>query len=149
MTNKRDELFKEVMEVLPKCARLEEDMKVLYIDDEQYALSGFESHFRRDFGRENIFLAQNLSEALEILKDNKINVIVTDYSLPKMNGYEIRQEIKKQYPEIPFILFTGVGAPLTEKKEFFDVVYKPLESDGSNLMSSIINAYAKPNLRMG
>lgn len=49
-------------------------------------------------------------EALEKLKDEKIDVIVSDVKMPKMDGVEFHKRVRamKEYANTPFIFLTGV-----------------------------------------
>jgi CheY-like chemotaxis protein len=52
--------------------------------------------------------ASNGSEALEVLKARgDVQVVVTDFSMPKMTGGDLAAEIAKQWPDVPVILATG------------------------------------------
>lgn len=69
--------------------------KILFVDDEVPILDMIEEFFS-EFGEEyKIYTATNGSEALEILKDEDIQVIVTDVQMPVMNGLELCREIRK------------------------------------------------------
>ena len=47
------------------------------------------------------------TEALEFLKDNKPDLVVSDFMMPDMNGLEFLKEVNKLYPEVSKILLTG------------------------------------------
>ncbi len=49
---------------------------------------------------------RNGEELLELLKNTKVDVIITDIAMPKMNGIELSSIIKKEYPEIKIVVFT-------------------------------------------
>lgn len=46
-------------------------------------------------------------EALSLLEDEKIDLVITDIKMPKMNGAILLQEIKKKNPQLPVVLITG------------------------------------------
>lgn len=56
---------------------------VLYVDDEENNLFSFKATFRFKY---KIFTAISGSEAIEIVKKNSIDVIVTDQRMPEMTG---------------------------------------------------------------
>jgi two-component system cell cycle sensor histidine kinase/response regulator CckA len=77
--------------------------------------------------------AYNGREAMTLIKENRdvIDVIVTDYLMPGMNGIELAIEAEKYLPETPIILYTGKGE-LFDEKQITDagitrVVIKPLK----------------------
>ncbi|NLV27194.1 MAG: PAS domain S-box protein [Methanomicrobiales archaeon] len=80
---------------------------ILLVDDEVSFL-----HAVRDSLAHNedfIFdLTSSAEEALEKLNHSRYDVIVSDYSMPDMNGFELLTQIRRS-SSIPFILFTGKG----------------------------------------
>jgi two-component system, cell cycle sensor histidine kinase and response regulator CckA len=52
-------------------------------------------------------IAANGEEALQLLQNCEVDLVVTDYQMPLMNGYELASEIRRQYPDMPVILMTG------------------------------------------
>jgi len=55
----------------------------------------------------NIVEAENGKEALEILKKEHIDLLVTDYMMPVMNGDALVKDIKNQQLKIPIIMLTA------------------------------------------
>lgn len=55
-----------------------------------------------------VFIAKNGNEALISLKKNEPNLVILDIMLPKMDGYEVYNELKK-YSTIPIIMLTALG----------------------------------------
>lgn len=47
--------------------------------------------------------------ALELLKNAGFDAIVSDYEMPEIDGIEFLKIIRKEYPRLPFIIFTGKG----------------------------------------
>lgn len=77
---------------------------LLFVDDEQRILTSLRSIFRRKY---NVFTASGGSEALEILANNDINVIVSDQRMPNMLGNELLAKVHKLYPQTMRLLLTG------------------------------------------
>ncbi len=77
---------------------------VLFVDDEQRILTSLRSIFRREY---NVFTALGGKEALEILANNTINVIVSDQRMPNMLGNELLAQVHKLYPQTMRLLLTG------------------------------------------
>jgi CheY-like chemotaxis protein len=77
---------------------------VLYVDDEGHNLRVFRSSFRRHY---NVFTADSPFAAMEILKKEKIHLIVTDQKMPDMNGTEFLETILPDYPNIISMILTG------------------------------------------
>lgn len=49
-------------------------------------------------------------EALNWIKEEDVNVVVSDYDMPAMNGIELYEEALEIDPDLPFILYTGKGS---------------------------------------
>lgn len=53
------------------------------------------------------FTAKNGQEALAILKEKKVDVVVTDINMPTMNGLDMIEKMKSLYPSIPVIVMSA------------------------------------------
>ncbi|HXC62023.1 MAG TPA: ATP-binding protein [Nitrospiria bacterium] len=76
----------------------------LYVDDEEMALETFKAQFRRDF---TIHTALSGEEALRILSQQPIALIITDQRMPQMGGVALLEEVTKQYPNTIRMLMTA------------------------------------------
>jgi len=83
-------------------------ISVLYVDDEP-ALLDVASHFLERSGQLSITTLGSAQKALDLLKKQSFDVIVSDYQMPAMDGIEFLKEIRQHFDGIPFILFTGKG----------------------------------------
>ncbi|MDH5472469.1 MAG: ATPase, T2SS/T4P/T4SS family [Gammaproteobacteria bacterium] len=79
--------------------------QILFVDDEPNVLNAL----RRVFRQENykILTAENGNEALDILKNNNIQLMISDFMMPGMNGAELLTRAKSLYPEMIRIMLTG------------------------------------------
>ncbi|HET8753320.1 MAG TPA: ATP-binding protein [Salinimicrobium sp.] len=84
-----------------------EDFQILIVDDEESQLSLLSELMRSSGMRFQI--CQNGKEALEILKNGKFDLVLTDIQMPVMNGIEFITEAKKneKIASIPFIALSG------------------------------------------
>lgn len=78
--------------------------RLLFVDDEQRVLNSMRIMFRRQF---DLFLASHGAEALDIVKDQDIDVIVADHRMPKMTGVEVLSKVRTLSPRTVRILLTG------------------------------------------
>lgn len=53
--------------------------------------------------------AENGWQALEVLRDTAVDVVVTDLNMPVMDGYSLIAELSKRYPNLPVIVITSVA----------------------------------------
>ena len=58
-----------------------------------------------------IFEADSGREAVQILKDNSINLVILDFNMPEMDGLEVLAEIKKLNRNIEVCMFSGESHP--------------------------------------
>ncbi len=77
---------------------------ILYVDDEQDNLLAFKAVFRRDF---NVFIAPSGQDAIEVLKEQAIDMVISDQRMPHMTGLELFQKIIPDYPSIVRMVVTG------------------------------------------
>lgn len=104
---------------------------ILIVDDEQsqrLILSGY----LRQKGN-NIFEASSGSEALKITDNNLIDIVLSDFKMPEMNGIELLKKIKEKNPEIAVVIITAFGtiedAVKAMKEGAFDYLTKPVDLD--------------------
>jgi len=64
------------------------------------------------YGTTTFFDAANGIEALKILEDEWMDIVVTDYNMPEMNGLELIKEMKKNdlYGSVPVLVITTEGS---------------------------------------
>jgi len=82
----------------------ERKYNILYVDDEESNLRIFRTTFKREF---NIFLAVSGFEAIKILHQQAIHLIVTDQKMPEMTGTEFLEKTIPEFPNIIRIILTG------------------------------------------
>lgn len=78
---------------------------VLFVDDEKEILTALKRRFRRE--PFILFTAASAAEALELLRENEIHVIVSDARMPKMSGIELLEEVRRLYPQVVRMMFSG------------------------------------------
>jgi DNA-binding NtrC family response regulator len=85
-------------------AQTQNKPRLLFVDDEQRVLNSMRIMFRRQF---DLYLASHGAEALSIVKDNDIDVIVADHRMPQMTGVEVLTKVRSMSPRTVRILLTG------------------------------------------
>ncbi len=83
---------------------MEERKKVLYVDDEEINLLLFKMTFDE---QAEIITAQSGEEALDILKREDIELVLSDVAMPVMNGLDFVRKAQIQNPAIRYGLLTG------------------------------------------
>ncbi len=86
----------------------EQDMgkKVLVVDDEKLIVKGIRFSLEQD-GME-VECAYDGEEALQKIKDNQYDIILLDVMLPKLNGFEVCQQVR-EFSSVPIVMLTAKG----------------------------------------
>ncbi len=79
--------------------------KLLIVDDEIEICQMLRRHFRY-LGYE-VLAASDGAEALAMMEQNSIQVVVSDVVMPRINGVELLKAIRKEYPMTHVIMITG------------------------------------------
>jgi len=118
--------------------------KILIVDDELNMLLVLEAMLKRE--KYEVATASDGLEALEVLKNGDVAVVITDLKMPKLDGLGLLNEIGKDYPSIPVIVITAHGTIATAvealKKGAFDYITKPFDQDD---LKNIISKAFKTN----
>jgi DNA-binding response OmpR family regulator len=83
------------------------EKKILLVEDD-WKLRRISSDFLKKDGYE-VIEAEDGEKALELFFDNKIDLVILDIMLPKLNGWEVCREIRKEKEDIPIIMLTAKG----------------------------------------
>ena len=83
-------------------------ISVLYVDDES-GLLDICKLFLEKTKEFSVTTATSAQAALDLLKTNGIQAVVSDYKMPGMNGIDLLKEVRANDKNIPFIMFTGKG----------------------------------------
>ncbi|MFC6602314.1 response regulator [Ectobacillus funiculus] len=109
-------------------------MKVLVVDDEQHVREGIRllGDWER-YGIDEIYEAANGEEALRLIQTYKPDIIFSDMKMPKMDGIELLERIKKQHPTCKTIFVTGYDDYHYMRKAIhfgsFDYILKPIDPE--------------------
>jgi DNA-binding NtrC family response regulator len=102
---------------------------IIVVDDVPYVLTAVQTALNRE-GFDDVQLFENPQSALMWLRENKPDLIISDFDMPRMNGLKFLREAKKLHPDVKRILHTGgVGKEMLIKMineiEIFRYVEKP------------------------
>jgi DNA-binding response OmpR family regulator len=80
---------------------------ILFVDDEPPVREMLSLYFRkRGF---DVTTATTIKDAVERLDKNRYDAAILDVNLVGENGLELLAVIRKKYPQLPVIMFTGMG----------------------------------------
>ena len=110
---------------------LNEEINILYVDDEKGNREEFKASFRRYY---TIYTAESAKEGLKVLENNIINIIITDQRMPNMTGSEFLTSIVNVYPEPIRMIMTGYAdlnavIDAVNNGKVYKYLTKPWDSD--------------------
>nr|WP_314871801.1 response regulator [uncultured Pseudomonas sp.] len=105
-------------------------MKTILIVDDEYLIAEILGYALEDEG----FLvdkANNGEKALDLLHQKTIDLVITDYMMPKKNGQELARAIRNdpQLAHLPLILMSGAQAAQADGSLFGAVFQKPFHAN--------------------
>ncbi len=121
---------------------------IVAVDDEKMVTSAFKTLFKVE-GYTDVHLFNNPKDAVEFLKENTPDLIISDFIMPEMNGLEFLREAKKLHPEVSMILLTGYADKENAIKAINEIgLYKYIEKpwDNDDLMMNIRNGIERSHL---
>lgn len=105
---------------------------ILFVDDELSILKSIKRSFLKS--GYNIFLANSAKEGIDIIRNNNIDVVVSDVKMPEIDGLAFLRQVKSNYPDIDRIVLSGfVEMDLVLRAIIkgiaFDYITKPWDND--------------------
>ena len=122
---------------------LRSKLSMLVVDDMAVIIMHLEAILKKH--QQTVFSTMSGEEAVEIFRNNKIDMVICDLSMPGMNGWEMGKAVRaiceeRGVPKTPFILLTGWGGQALEQEKLVEsgvdaVVEKPI--DYRKLMATV------------
>jgi len=105
-------------------------ISVLIVDDEEMMRSLLEKILSREGYK--IRTAEDGIAALEMLREEPSDIIISDMQMPRMTGFELLKEVKNEFPRAGVIIMTAFGDTYTVKDALLlgadEYVTKPFKS---------------------
>ena len=105
--------------------------RVLFVDDDQTTMVLIVRKLRRFSDQFEIVTAMNGREALGQLAGGPIDMVVTDLSMPEMDGFELLTHLNNEYPNIPAVVMTAYNNQEVEthlaEAHRVEVLEKPID----------------------
>lgn len=116
---------------------------ILVVDDESDILFSLRALLRRDF---EVFTAEGGAQALAVLQQHPVHVIMSDQRMPEMTGAELLVQVRREYPQAIRIIFTGYAdlkavIDAVNRGEIYRYLTKPWDPD--NLCTVLHQACAQ------
>lgn len=94
----------------PKETFIQESVKqVLLVDNNKDLLDSLKVGLDKYSHAFTTVLANDGEQALEVLRDKPISVVVSDVKMPKMNGLSLLSNMTGQFPDIPVVIISAYG----------------------------------------
>ncbi|MFB6361600.1 MAG: PAS domain S-box protein [Halobacteriales archaeon] len=88
----------------------QEPISVLHIDDEPGFADMAAEFLERADDHIRVETAQSAEEGLDRITTQHFDCVVSDYDMPGRDGIEFLEAVREDYPDLPFILYTGKGS---------------------------------------
>jgi len=106
---------------------MENQINILIVDDEQIVLDSITKHLRKEPYK--ITGVLSAKEGLDLVKNDGIDIILTDLMMPEIDGLELMKIVKDIHPKMPIIMITGYATINTALQATqlgaFDYIAKP------------------------
>lgn len=105
---------------------------ILFVDDEPNVLSGIRRMMRHHHTEWETLFVNSAVEALSILENQFIDVIVSDLRMPEMDGVELLQHVRERSPETVRMALSGHAdreATLRAATQIHQFLYKPCDAE--------------------
>lgn len=113
-----------------------DNYRILFVDDDKDILMMVEQYLNMQ--GYNITTVNSGLKALDLVKQQDVHIIFTDYKMPEFNGLELLAAVKQYNPEIEVIIVTGYGsmesAVQAMKFGSYDYLQKPFKLDHLKLI---------------
>jgi PAS domain S-box-containing protein len=84
-------------------------LNIFHVDDSPQDIALTKIHLSKMLPEAEFHTFTAATEVLQALEHTHCDVIISDYQMPVMNGMTLLKEIRRKYPDLPFVFFTGQG----------------------------------------
>ena len=120
---------------------------VLLVDDEPDIIEILEMVLREE--EMDVYTSRSGREALDVLRDRKVDVVVSDIRMPDLTGVELLRQAKQVSPETTFVMMTAFASTETAIEALqhgaFDYLTKPFKME--ELKSIVLQALRRRDLK--
>jgi len=85
-------------------------MSVLHVDDDPAVLDLTSAFLDHELENVSVTTETAPEDALDRLEAGRYDCVISDYDMPGMDGLELFESIREEYPLVPFVLYTGKGS---------------------------------------
>ncbi len=128
--------------------KLQPNSTIVLVDDEEMVLTSLKSFLTLET-EYNVKTYISAAEALDFIKTNDIDLVISDYLMPEMDGITFLAKVRELKPEIPRIILTGYADKENAIKAINDVgLFQYIEKpwDNNDLLIILRNGIERQNL---
>ena len=86
------------------------DVRVLHVDDDEAFAKTASKLLERVEDRFEVVTRHDAEAGLAYLESNDVDCVVSDHDMPGRDGIEFLTAVRRRFPELPFVLYTGKGS---------------------------------------
>lgn len=105
--------------------------RILVVDDNKHTRRLFKAVLENE--NYTVFTAENGIDALRVMDEEHIDLVVLDIMMPKMDGYEFTKTLRENQNNLPILMVSAKQLPEDKKKGFLvgtdDYMTKPVDED--------------------
>jgi DNA-binding NtrC family response regulator len=127
---------------------LQPDSTIVLVDDEEMVLTSLRSFLNLET-KYDVKTFTSATEALNFIKTNDIDLVISDYLMPEMDGIAFLAKVRELRPEVPRIILTGYADKENAIKAINDVgLFQYIEKpwDNNDLLIILRNGLERQNL---
>ena len=94
----------------------EPEKRILFVDDEPNVLRAIRRGLRRQRNRWHMKFAEGATEALKNMAEDSFDIVVTDVTMPRVDGVTLLSKVRKRYPDTVRIMMSGTAEGATIMK---------------------------------
>jgi len=89
--------------------------RVLVVDDDEEVAATISLYLEDGTNLETV-IETSAADALDRLEESTVHCVISDYQMPHATGIDLLEDIREDYPALPFLLFTARGSELVASK---------------------------------
>lgn len=94
-----------------------DEVRVLYVDDDETALRA-RGQLLEEHDRIEVITESDVDSGLEVLATTRIDCVLSDYEMPGQDGIGFLHSVRADYPDLPFIFFSGYNSEAVVAEAF-------------------------------
>ena len=114
-------------------ARTTARFRLLFVEDDTVVCQAIGQMLAMEFPAAKIYTAENGQQGLDLFREYRPQIVITDINMPLMSGIEMAEQIKAVQPDTSFIVLTGYSEKSYLKSfsaiGFYAYIIKPVDLD--------------------